>query len=153
MRVLGAGASVEQHHRLGGHNLARGQQRTLGGEARNAFQRSEEPRCCAHASGLIEHRVVADDALIVPLTGIIDNARANRLISGVLERISLQHTRTVILDVTGVPVVDTLIAAALLRTAGATKLMGVELTGLRTAATLRMGLLLPTPRQRVQAAL
>lgn len=93
--------------------------------------------------------------------------------SGVLERISVQHTRTVVLDVTGVPVVDTLVASALLRTADATKLMsvetilvgirsevaqalvglGVELTGLRTAATLQMGLLLPTPRQRVQAAL
>lgn len=103
---------------------------------------------------------ISDNTLIVPLTGVVDSTRANTLIHTVLEQIGVQRTRTIILDVTGVPLVDTQVAGALLRTADAARLMGadtilvgirpevaqalvdlgVELRGLTTAATLQMAL-------------
>ncbi|MBC8163136.1 MAG: STAS domain-containing protein [Roseiflexaceae bacterium] len=105
---------------------------------------------------------VRDDTLIVPMTGAIDSNRASSLTTSVLSWIEERHTRTVILDITGVPVVDTQVAKTLLQIADATRLMGaetvlvgmrpevaqsliglgVELKGLRTAASLQAGLLL-----------
>jgi anti-anti-sigma factor len=101
-----------------------------------------------------------DDVLVVPLTGNLDSNRANQLITTLLEEIERSHARTVMLDVTGVPIVDTQVAKALLQTAAATRLMGaetvlvgirpevaqalvglaVDLSSLRTAAKLQDGL-------------
>lgn len=103
---------------------------------------------------------VRTDVLVVPLVGNLDSARAAQLLTGVLSRIEAQAVRTVMLDVTGVPVIDSQVAQALFQTADATRLMGVEtvmvgirpevaqalvslgvdLGKLRTAATLQEGL-------------
>jgi anti-anti-sigma factor len=69
----------------------------------------------------------------MPLVGGIDSARAALLMDSLLGAIERQRARTVILDVTGVPLVDTHVAQVLLRAAAAARLLGAEpvLVGLR----------------------
>ncbi|HMQ34810.1 MAG TPA: STAS domain-containing protein, partial [Chloroflexaceae bacterium] len=76
---------------------------------------------------------VSASTLIVPLVGNIDSARADQVLSSVLDRVEGSGARTVVLDVTGVAVVDTHVAGALLRVAQATALMGTRtvLAGIR----------------------
>lgn len=84
------------------------------------------------------NRVIADlavpvipvrhDTLVVPLVGNIDSARADQILNLVLTRVERDGARLVVLDVTGVAVVDTQVAAALLRVATATRLMGAQVT-------------------------
>jgi anti-anti-sigma regulatory factor len=73
------------------------------------------------------------DALIVPLIGAIDSTRANELITRVLTEIERHHAQTIILDITGVPLIDTQIAATLIQTAQAARLLGARpvLVGIR----------------------
>ncbi|HEU4323722.1 MAG TPA: substrate-binding domain-containing protein [Roseiflexaceae bacterium] len=66
--------------------------------------------------------------LLVPLVGALDEQRAQRIIEQVLERIGQDHARHVLIDITGVPVVDTQVAAALIRTAQAAGLLGAHVT-------------------------
>lgn len=106
---------------------------------------------------------VREGTVVVPLSGTIDSTRAAKLTESVLQVIEQRHIHTVILDITGVPIVDTQVAQALVRTASAARLMGAETIlvgirpevaqtliglgihlGLRTAATLQEGLELPT---------
>jgi rsbT co-antagonist protein RsbR len=76
---------------------------------------------------------INSDTLVVPLVGNIDSTRTNHALTSVLERIERDHARTIILDVTGVAVIDTQVAAAFLQMAAATRLMGAEivLSGIR----------------------
>ncbi len=76
---------------------------------------------------------VSDTTLIVPLVGNIDSARANLILNNVLAKVEESGAHTVVLDVTGVPVVDSHVAGALLRVAQATHLMGTHtvLAGIR----------------------
>lgn len=71
---------------------------------------------------------VRADTLVAPLVGIFDHDRADRLIGRVLEQIEQRRAREVLLDVTGVPVIDTSAAQALLRCADATRLLGARTT-------------------------
>ncbi|MBP8251231.1 MAG: STAS domain-containing protein, partial [Herpetosiphon sp.] len=73
------------------------------------------------------------DTVIVPLTGSMTSDRAEQLISSVLKHIETNRIRTTILDVTGVPVVDTHVGQVILRTADAARLMGSRtvLVGIR----------------------
>jgi anti-anti-sigma regulatory factor len=76
---------------------------------------------------------ITKDALIVPLVGAIDSARAGQLLDDLLGMIERSHARLIILDVTGVAIVDTQVAASLLRISAAARLMGAEtvLVGIR----------------------
>jgi anti-anti-sigma factor len=76
---------------------------------------------------------VSDHVVVLPLVGSIDSRRAQQVIETLLEGITSTGTDTAILDITGVPVVDTQVANALLRAAQAVRLLGarVVLTGLR----------------------
>ncbi|WP_437494216.1 PAS domain S-box protein [Sorangium sp. So ce1014] len=69
--------------------------------------------------------------LVMPLVGRLDRVRIEQLLERLLRGVVAQRAATVILDVTGVPVVDTEIADSLLRAAQAVKLLGAEviLTG------------------------
>ncbi|GAB4110264.1 MAG: STAS domain-containing protein [Roseiflexaceae bacterium] len=73
------------------------------------------------------------DALIVPLIGAIDSTRASELITRVLSQIEQHHAQTIIIDITGVPLIDTQIAATLIQTAQAARLLGARpvLVGIR----------------------
>ena len=83
---------------------------------------------------------VWDSVLALPIVGSLDTARAQRMTEALLEAISSTGSEVVILDITGVPVVDTATAKHLLETVSAAKLMGAEvmLVGIvtRTALTL-----------------
>jgi ABC-type sugar transport system substrate-binding protein/anti-anti-sigma regulatory factor len=76
---------------------------------------------------------ISDTMMVMPLIGSIDSQRAQQIIETLLEGIASNATRLVILDITGVPVVDTQVANTLIRTAQAVGLLGAEvvLTGIR----------------------
>jgi rsbT co-antagonist protein RsbR len=73
------------------------------------------------------------DVLVIPLIGALDRARSNQLRHRALEAIQRQQARTIILDITGVPVVDQEVAQELLQTANAARLLGTRpvLVGIR----------------------
>jgi anti-anti-sigma regulatory factor len=76
---------------------------------------------------------IAENVIAMPLVGTIDTARAQQIMETLLEGIAEQQADVAILDITGVRVVDTQVANALLRAAQAAKLLGtrVILTGIR----------------------
>ncbi len=76
---------------------------------------------------------VHDEILVVPLIGAMDTGRASRLIDSILTGIEEHEARIVIIDITGVPTVNSSVAYALLQAARAARLLGTQtvLTGLR----------------------
>jgi rsbT co-antagonist protein RsbR len=62
----------------------------------------------------------------VPLVGHVDSERARQIMSDVLEGIEQHQARVVILDVTGVPVVDSSVANHLMRAAQAAQMLGAQ---------------------------
>lgn len=88
---------------------------------------------------------VADEVLVMPLIGAVDTMRARLIIEGLLEKITEAAAKTAIVDLTGVPAVDSRVAAALMDAARAARLVGAEvlLTGIQpeVAQTLvRLGI-------------
>lgn len=75
---------------------------------------------------------LADDVVVMPLVGAIDSARAQQIMEVLLEGIANYQADTVLLDISGVRVVDTQVADALLRSARAAQLLGAQiiLTGI-----------------------
>jgi rsbT co-antagonist protein RsbR len=83
--------------------------------------------------------------LLVPLIGLIDGDRALLLTQQLLEAIAAKRAKAVVLDITGVPAVDSAVANHLMQTVQATRLMGAHtlISGLsaENAQTLvRLGL-------------
>lgn len=76
---------------------------------------------------------VRHDALIIPLVGTLDSRRVRDMLSRVLRAIEAQGARVILLDVTGVPVIDSQVGEALLNTARAAALLGARtmLVGIR----------------------
>lgn len=83
---------------------------------------------------------VWDGILALPIIGTVDTARAQVMTERLLQRVVETKSEIVLLDITGVPVVDTAVSRHLLETIAATRLLGAEvlLVGLtsRTAMTL-----------------
>ncbi|HEU4329398.1 MAG TPA: PAS domain S-box protein [Roseiflexaceae bacterium] len=75
---------------------------------------------------------LAAGVVVMPLVGAIDARRAQQMTETLLDGIVTHQADVAILDITGVPVVDTQVADALLRTARAVKLLGAQvvLTGI-----------------------
>ena len=69
---------------------------------------------------------VTDDILVLPLIGSIDSPRAQRIIEALLEGLEDYQARIVILDITGVPNVDSDVANYLMQAAMASRLLGTE---------------------------
>ncbi|MFI9255179.1 STAS domain-containing protein [Streptomyces sp. NPDC053069] len=71
----------------------------------------------------------------VPLIGTLDSARSQVVMESLLEGIVNQRARYAILDITGVPTVDSLVAQHLMKTVAAARLMGAEciVSGIRPA--------------------
>ncbi len=76
---------------------------------------------------------VQRDMLVAPLVGAIDGERANELLGRVLSQIEAQRARTLILDITGVAIIDTAIAQTLIQVTQAAGLLGARtaLVGVR----------------------
>jgi PAS domain S-box-containing protein len=76
---------------------------------------------------------ISDEVLAMPLIGAIDAQRARQVLDALLRGIEQSRARVAILDITGVPVVDTQVARTLLIAARAVRLLGAEivLTGIR----------------------
>ncbi|PDW04530.1 PAS domain S-box protein [Candidatus Viridilinea mediisalina] len=70
---------------------------------------------------------LADDVVVMPLVGAIDSARAQQIMEVLLEGIAAYQADTVLLDISGVRVVDTQVADALLRSARAVQLLGAQI--------------------------
>ena len=69
---------------------------------------------------------VWDEVQVLPLIGVIDSTRAQQMTEQLLERIVDGQARVVIIDITGVPTVDTAVADHLLKTAKAAGLVGAK---------------------------
>ena len=74
-----------------------------------------------------------DRVVAVPLIGTLDSARTQVVMEALLQAIVDQNAGMAILDITGVPMVDTVVAQYLLKTAMAVRLMGAEcvISGIR----------------------
>jgi rsbT co-antagonist protein RsbR len=76
---------------------------------------------------------VGREVLVAPLIGALDQERMQQLQSQVLKRVERIHARLLILDVTGVPIIDTHVAQGLMNLVRGLRLLGanVALVGVR----------------------
>jgi rsbT co-antagonist protein RsbR len=74
-----------------------------------------------------------DGILALPMIGTLDSARTQVVMESLLQKIVETGSQIAILDITGVPTVDTLVAQHLLKTVTALRLLGAEciLSGIR----------------------
>jgi len=75
---------------------------------------------------------VQDRILLLPLIGAIDSQRAQQVMETVLLRVIEEKAKVMIIDIAGVPVVDTKVADHLMKTTAAMRLVGAQtiLTGI-----------------------
>jgi rsbT co-antagonist protein RsbR len=76
---------------------------------------------------------ISDNVVIMPLIGNIDSRRAQTMLEGLLEGVAEHQAELVILDITGVRMVDTQVAQAFIQAAQAVRLLGAQviLTGIQ----------------------
>jgi rsbT co-antagonist protein RsbR len=67
-----------------------------------------------------------DGILALPMVGTLDSARSQVVMESLLQRIVETESQIAIIDITGVPTVDTLVAQHLLKTVTAIRLMGAD---------------------------
>lgn len=74
-----------------------------------------------------------DGVLALPIIGTLDSARTQLVMEALLQQVVATRSPVAILDITGVPTVDTLTAQHLLKAVAATRLMGAEciISGIR----------------------
>jgi rsbT co-antagonist protein RsbR len=74
-----------------------------------------------------------DGIVAVPLIGTLDSARTQVVMESLLQQIVTTGAEIAIIDITGVPTVDTLVAQHLLKTVAAARLMGADciISGIR----------------------
>jgi len=122
-------------------------------EAEDARQRAEEAQSTIAQQYAEQQRLldlvsvletpviaIAEGVLLAPIVGHLDSRRAGQLTQRLLDAVYAQRARAVIIDIAGVPLVDTQVAQLLIRTAQSIRLLGshVALTGIssETAMTL-----------------
>lgn len=109
---------------------------------------------------------ISDDVLVMPLIGTVDDKRAQHVMERLLHGVSTTRAKAVIIDVTGMPSVKPETASSLVRCAQAVGLlgakalltgvradvaqtlvtMGVDLSGIVTLSTLKVGIAYATGR-------
>jgi rsbT co-antagonist protein RsbR len=74
-----------------------------------------------------------DGILALPIIGTLDSARTQTVMESLLQKIVETESEVAIIDITGVPTVDTLTAQHLLKTVSAARLMGADciISGIR----------------------
>lgn len=101
------------------------------------FQKSREDLISRQQQELLELSTPVtrlwEGVLAVPLVGTLDSARTQVVMESLLEEIVQSGASIAVMDITGVPTVDTLVAQHLLKTVAAAKLMGAEciISGIR----------------------
>jgi rsbT co-antagonist protein RsbR len=102
-----------------------------------AFLRSREQVIQRQQEELLELSTpvvkLSEGIVAVPLIGTLDSARTQVVMESLLERILETDSAIAIIDITGVPTVDTLVAQHLLKTVAAARLMGADciISGIR----------------------
>lgn len=96
---------------------------------------------------------IRDQILVLPLIGTIDSARAAQIVEQLLNSIVVTQASVVIIDITGVPIIDTAVANHLIKTIQAAKMLGADtiITGIspanaQTLVTLGVDLSMMTTR-------
>ncbi|RKQ30930.1 RsbT co-antagonist protein RsbRA [Oceanobacillus halophilus] len=76
---------------------------------------------------------VIDGITIMPLVGTVDTDRAKLIMESLLQGVITHNSEVVLIDITGVPVVDTMVAHHLIQAAEAVRLIGAKciLVGIR----------------------
>lgn len=101
------------------------------------FQKSREDMITRQQQELLELSTPVtrlwDGILAVPLIGTLDSARTQVVMESLLEEIVNTGASIAVMDITGVPAVDTLVAQHLLKTVAAARLLGAEcvISGIR----------------------
>jgi len=74
-----------------------------------------------------------ESVLALPLIGTLDSARTQIVMETLLQRIVETSAKIAVIDITGVPTVDTLVAQHLMKTVSAARLMGADciISGIR----------------------
>lgn len=109
----------------------------LGLQTTNAFLKSREDVIRRQQQDLLEISTPVvrlwDGILALPLIGTLDSARTQIVMQNLLEAIVSYSAAIAIIDITGVPTVDTLVAQHLLKTVAAARLMGADciISGIR----------------------
>jgi ABC-type sugar transport system substrate-binding protein len=93
------------------------------------MQRQLQEEIIAAQRGLIQELSapilpLSDSILVAPLIGTIDTQRAAQITESLLKAVSQQNTQALIIDITGVAVVDTGVVNHILQTARAARLLG-----------------------------
>jgi rsbT co-antagonist protein RsbR len=83
---------------------------------------------------------VRERLVILPIIGALDSQRANQLTEQLLRAIRTNRAKVVVIDITGVPEVDSTVANHLVQTVDASRLMGasVIITGLSAEIALTL---------------
>jgi anti-anti-sigma factor len=118
--VMGLFRDLREQHRLEAERTAMQQQ--IIAAQRDALRELSTP--------LIP---ITEDVLIMPLIGTVDSQRAQMIMEALLEGVAQHQADLVILDITGVSVVDTQVAQAFIQSAQAVRLLGAQvmLTGIQ----------------------
>lgn len=101
------------------------------------FQRNREELISRQQEELLELSTPVvklwDGILALPLIGTLDSARTQVVMENLLQEIVTTSAEIAIIDITGVPTVDTLVAQHLLKTISAARLMGADciISGIR----------------------
>jgi len=109
----------------------------LGLYTTEVFQRAREEVIARQQAEMLELSTPVvqlwDGVLALPLIGTLDSRRTQLVMEALLQRIVETGSEFAIIDITGVPTVDTLTAQHLIKTITATRLMGAEciISGIR----------------------
>jgi rsbT co-antagonist protein RsbR len=101
------------------------------------FQKTREEVILRQQQGLLELStpvvMLWEGILALPLIGVLDSARTELVMQSLLQKIVETGAAVAIIDITGVPTVDTLVAQHLLKTVTAARLMGADcfISGIR----------------------
>jgi rsbT co-antagonist protein RsbR len=77
--------------------------------------------------------MISDRTMVMPLVGTVDSRRVSQIMDTLLNGVATSRASTVIMDITGVAIVDTQVADAFIRASQAVSLLGAQvvLTGIR----------------------
>ena len=109
----------------------------LGLYTMEAFQKTRESIIARQQEEMLELSTPVvklwDGVLALPIIGTLDSSRTQTIMENLLEKIVETGSELAIIDITGVPTVDTLTAQHLLKTVTAARLMGAEciISGIR----------------------